>query len=388
MNNFLEHLKNMPLFSSVDEKDLVGVADHLSQVSFEKDSVIIKEGDMGDGFYLIEKGVVNVLANLPDEKDEVVLSSLNQGDYFGEMSLITGAPRSATIIAETDVELLKLMKKDFDKYILDNSSITMALTHKLSERLIASNKALRQREKYYKDKISPKGNINDVEVIKLLKYCEDNSLSGDLILRNNTQLAVLTFDKGQVANIAFDDKDEDEAMDEIITWENGEFIIEPVIFNVNENEEKIGDDDESPTEETVNEGEDYEEPLTADSVELLHNYLEEKFQDIICFSGSKSLKTVIEKSYKKFDKFFDLKNILTIEINPELNITLAEGLKITDKVALSIAVFMSDVISSIEYDIFGIELWKPDSSDIRINSYLKSKQFFEYYEQAGDFTRM
>ena len=381
MEDILKQLKNMPLFSLVDENDLKGIADHLEEVSFEKDAVIIKEGDEGDGFYIIEDGLVNVLANLPDEEENIKLSRLKKGDYFGEMSLITGAPRSATIVAETDIKLLKLLKKDFDTYILNNSAITISLTHKLSERLIASNKALRQREKYYKDKIFPKGKLKDVDIIKLLKYCEDNSLTGNLILRNNTQLAVLTFKKGQVEKIDYNGKNENEAMDEIINWDKGEFIIEPVIFKVNE-------DDEAAEEPATAEEEVFEEPTIEDSLELLQHYLEEKLQEIIRFAGSKTLKTVVDNSFKKFDKYFNLKKILTIKVHPKLKIKILKGVEITDKVALSIAVLLSDIVNSVEHEVFGIQFWEPQSIDMRINSYLKSKQFFDYYEQAGDFTHM
>jgi CRP-like cAMP-binding protein len=381
MEDILKQLKNMPLFSLVDENDLKGIADHLEEVSFEKDAVIIKEGDEGDGFYIIEDGLVNVLANLPDEEENIKLSRLKKGDYFGEMSLITGAPRSATIVAETDIKLLKLLKKDFDTYILNNSAITISLTHKLSERLIASNKALRQREKYYKDKIFPKGKLKDVDIIKLLKYCEDNSLTGNLILRNNTQLAVLTFKKGQVEKIDYNGKNENEAMDEIINWDKGEFIIEPVIFKVNE-------EDEAAEEPVTAEEEVFEEPTIEDSLELLQHYLEEKLQEIIRFAGSKTLKTVVDNSFKKFDKYFNLKKILTIKVHPKLKIKILKGVEITDKVALSIAVLLSDIVNSVEHEVFGIQFWEPQSIDMRINSYLKSKQFFDYYEQAGDFTHM
>jgi len=381
MEDILKQLKNMPLFSLVDENDLKGIADHLEEVSFEKDAVIIKEGDEGDGFYIIEDGLVNVLANLPDEEENIKLSRLKKGDYFGEMSLITGAPRSATIVAETDIKLLKLLKKDFDTYILNNSAITISLTHKLSERLIASNKALRQREKYYKDKIFPKGKLKDVDIIKLLKYCEDNSLTGNLILRNNTQLAVLTFKKGQVEKIDYNGKNENEAMDEIINWDKGEFIIEPVIFKVNE-------EGEAAEEPATAEEEVFEEPTIEDSLELLQHYLEEKLQEIIRFAGSKTLKTVVDNSFKKFDKYFNLKKILTIKVHPKLKIKILKGVEITDKVALSIAVLLSDIVNSVEHEVFGIQFWEPQSIDMRINSYLKSKQFFDYYEQAGDFTHM
>ena len=382
MDDILKQLKKMPLFSLANENDLQGIADHLEEVSFKKDAVIIKEGDDGDGFYIIEDGLVNVLANLPDEEENIKLSRLKKGDYFGEMSLITGAPRSATIVAETDVNLLKLLKDDFDTYILNNSAITISLTHKLSERLIASNKALRQREKYYKDKIFPKGKLKDVDIIKLLKYCEENSLTGDLILRNNTQLAVLTFKKGQVEKIDYNGKNENEAMDEIINWNKGEFIIEPVIFKVNEEEEETAEQPETVEEEV------FEEPTIEDSLELLQRYLEEKLQEIIRFAGSKTLKIVVDNSYKKFDKYFNLKKILTIKIHPKLKIKILKGVEITDKVALSIAVLLSDIVNSVEHEVFGIQFWEPQSIDMRINSYLKSKQFFDYYEQAGDFTHM
>ena len=381
MEDILEQLKSMPLFSLANESDLQGIADHLEEVSFKKGDIIIKEGDEGDGFYIIEEGLVNVLASLPEEDENIKLSRLKKGDYFGEMSLITGAPRSATIVAESDVKLLKLLKNDFDAYILNNSSITISLTHKLSERLIASNKALRQREKYYKDKIFPKGKLKDVDIIKLLKYCEDNSLTGDLILRNNTQLAVLTFKKGQVEKIDYNGKDENEAMDEIINWDKGEFIIEPVIFKVSEGEEP------AEAEETVEE-EVYEEPTSEDSLQLLQHYFEEKLREIIRFAGSKALKIVVDNSYKKFDNFFNFKKILTIKVHPELKVKILDGVEVNDKTTLSLAVLLSDIVNSVEDEVFGIQFWEPQSVDLRINSFLKSKQFFDYYEQAGDFTHM
>lgn len=380
--DILMQLKNMPLFFLINDKDLKGISDHLEEVSFEKDSIIIKEGDDGDGFYLIREGSVRVLASLPEEMENITLSCLQKGDYFGEMSLITGDPRSATIVAETDVKLLKLLKNDFDQFILNNPSITVSLTHKLSERLIASNKVLRKREKYYKDRIFPKGKLDKINIIKLLKYCEENSLTGNLILRNNTQLAVFSFEKGQVVKIDYNGKNENEAMDEILTWDKGEFIIEPLIF-------KVQDEQDGKEEKKSDEKEEiFEEPSIKDSIELFQKYLEEKLQEIIRFSGSKTLRTAIDHSFSKFDKFFDLKNILSIKIQPELKIKIPKGVDITDKFTLSIAVLLRDIINSIEHDIFGIQFWDPQSLDMRINSYLKSKQFFDYYEQAGDFIHM
>ncbi len=96
----------------------------------------------------------------------------------------------------------------------------------------------------------------------------------------------------------------------------------------------------------------------------------------------------MDNSYKKFDNFFNFKKILTIKVHPELKVKILDGVEVNDKTTLSLAVLLSDIVNSVEDEVFGIQFWEPQSVDLRINSFLKSKQFFDYYEQAGDFTHM
>ena len=189
----LDHLKNIPLFKSIPEDELKSINSALKEINFNKDDVIISEGEVGDCLYLIKSGQVKVIAELKEEDEEIVLSYLTKGDYFGEMSLITGEPRSATVISETELLLWQLDKKDFDSLMLRNPAITVSLTHMLSQRLRLANKARESSERYYKHQITPRGSLQQIELIKLLKYAEENSLTGTISIIQDKQVAIFNY---------------------------------------------------------------------------------------------------------------------------------------------------------------------------------------------------
>ncbi len=114
-------LARVPLFSYLDPIERRKIAEHLAPVHIRKGSVVLQEGEVGDAMYVIKAGQVGVYTTLM-ENDEVSvikidqerlhLATLHEGDFFGEQALITREPRSATIIALTDVHLLKFTKHD------------------------------------------------------------------------------------------------------------------------------------------------------------------------------------------------------------------------------------------------------------------------------------
>ena len=75
--------------------------------SYPKETVLFKQGDMGDKFFLIRKGVVEII------KDDTLIRTQEKGDFFGEMALLTGEPRSATVVAKEDLTLYSLTKDKF-----------------------------------------------------------------------------------------------------------------------------------------------------------------------------------------------------------------------------------------------------------------------------------
>jgi CRP/FNR family transcriptional regulator, cyclic AMP receptor protein len=95
-------LSGVPLFSGCSGRELSAVAAAAKEVRRKRGSLLAKKGDPGVGFFLITNGTANVVVNNRKRAE------LGKGDYFGEMSLLDGGPRSADVVAETDVDMLGL----------------------------------------------------------------------------------------------------------------------------------------------------------------------------------------------------------------------------------------------------------------------------------------
>ncbi|MFL6594447.1 MAG: ATP-binding cassette domain-containing protein [Chthoniobacterales bacterium] len=101
-----EFLRKVPLFADQPPAMLAEFAERMKIESFAPGEAIIRQGEVGDKFYIIDSGEVEV-------SDAHV--ALKEGDFFGEVALLTGAPRNATVIAREKVEVLTLAKEHFDE---------------------------------------------------------------------------------------------------------------------------------------------------------------------------------------------------------------------------------------------------------------------------------
>jgi CRP/FNR family cyclic AMP-dependent transcriptional regulator len=104
----IDLLKKVPLFNNLSQKHLGEIAKHADQVQVEKGRVLVQQGKTGWDFIFIAEGDARV------EKDGKVIRQLSRGDFFGEISLIDGEPRTSTVIAETNMTLLIVHKTSFD----------------------------------------------------------------------------------------------------------------------------------------------------------------------------------------------------------------------------------------------------------------------------------
>ncbi len=137
-------MKNIPFFMEFAEEDLAETAQMSSWLKFSPDSYILKEGDLGSSFWIILKGSVRVEKALGVGKPAVVLTVIPQGECFGEMSIISGNPRTASITANEEVFLYKidgaLLEKARDalqlKFYKKFSQILVARLSRSSERLV------------------------------------------------------------------------------------------------------------------------------------------------------------------------------------------------------------------------------------------------------------
>jgi CRP-like cAMP-binding protein len=124
-----ELLKRVPLFSSLDDKHLDTLSRNFTDRTFRAGQEMTHEGSGGVGFFVIEDGeaVVSVHGN--------EVRTLSSGDYFGEVALIDEGPRSATIVATTDVKCYGLTPWQFRPLVEENASIAWPLLVSMAKRL-------------------------------------------------------------------------------------------------------------------------------------------------------------------------------------------------------------------------------------------------------------
>ena len=116
----LSFLKQVPIFTALLPRELIKVAEALKPVVFHKGEVIIKQGDIGDMFYVIRRGeaTVDKISKNRHCRVEKYVGTLKQGSYFGERALITNERRAASIIAKTErLECLTLDRQQFDQLL-------------------------------------------------------------------------------------------------------------------------------------------------------------------------------------------------------------------------------------------------------------------------------
>lgn len=129
-------LKSIALFEGLEESDLKKISEVVKERSFPKGTVLFKEGDIGDAFYLIKEGVVEIVKKENGEEKVVnTIKASDKNNFFGEMALIEGAPRSATIRTSDICTLLVISKSDFDMLLRLNSFISLRIMTALSRRL-------------------------------------------------------------------------------------------------------------------------------------------------------------------------------------------------------------------------------------------------------------
>lgn len=131
-NENLAFLDAIDLFAPLSAEDRARVAASLREEIYARGEVLVRQGDPGDVFYIVKSGRVTVSA-LRGET-EVELARLGEGDFFGEMSLLTGQRRNATVTAETDTHVLALSHEVLGELLKKNASLSEELAGRLASR--------------------------------------------------------------------------------------------------------------------------------------------------------------------------------------------------------------------------------------------------------------
>jgi len=122
-----------PLFSGLNQWELQSISQLMRLVEYKREETVYKEGGEADSFYVVVSGRFEAFTESLGKKK--ILAYLRRGDYFGEMSLLTDEPHSATLRALSDVLVLVLKKEDFKKIVEHNAVVALELSRRLSSRL-------------------------------------------------------------------------------------------------------------------------------------------------------------------------------------------------------------------------------------------------------------
>lgn len=128
-----EQLKAVPLFAQLGDKELQSIAGSMTERTFEAGSTVTEEGASGIGFFVIQDGTATVSVGGKEVR------KLGAGDYFGEIALMAKSPRTATIVADTDLRCSGLTAWDFRALVEKNPAMSVTLLETLAQRLSESN---------------------------------------------------------------------------------------------------------------------------------------------------------------------------------------------------------------------------------------------------------
>jgi voltage-gated potassium channel len=125
----VETLRRVPLFEELDEAELQSIADSMHEANVPAGATVTAEGGPGDGFFVIESGDASVTVAGESR------ASMTAGDYFGEIALLLGSDRTATVTAATDLRCYALTPWDFRTLVEGAPSIAWKVMQSMAARL-------------------------------------------------------------------------------------------------------------------------------------------------------------------------------------------------------------------------------------------------------------
>ena len=129
----LRVLRQVTLFSQLNKEELVALSEHINVRNYRQGETLIEQGDSGDEMYILVEGVLQIYINAPDNKERIPVAKLIPSQYFGEMSLLVGDKRSATIVALSDVELYEINRETMSNLFKTHPDFIEKISEKIVE---------------------------------------------------------------------------------------------------------------------------------------------------------------------------------------------------------------------------------------------------------------
>jgi len=127
-------LHEVPLFSEMDDDEVAGIRAIMDEMKFKPGQIIIREGELGQLFYVVTEGTVKVSISNADG-EEIVLQEVDAGGFFGELSMLTSEPRAAQVSALDEVTVLALERQEFFEFLQKKPGAAIDVLVELGGRL-------------------------------------------------------------------------------------------------------------------------------------------------------------------------------------------------------------------------------------------------------------
>ena len=217
----LNSISKMKIFGGVHITKLMRIVKLIKGTRVPSGRAIVQRGKQGEGFFIVLEGACEVVQQDEDGRDSVLVT-LPPGECFGEMSLITGEPASATVRAREDSTVLVISKENFHAMLGIAPEVAITLARILAGRLTStSRKVLDELRK------GMKGRLDLISPAELIQAMNVNSQTGMLLVENADKSMTIYLHDGQIHEVQMGDKSGEEAFFEFLSWAKGQFQFEP-----------------------------------------------------------------------------------------------------------------------------------------------------------------
>ncbi|HXX92158.1 MAG TPA: cyclic nucleotide-binding domain-containing protein, partial [Planctomycetota bacterium] len=218
----LNSISKMQIFSGVHVAKLMRIVRLIKGTRVPSGRAIVQRGKPGEGFFIVLEGACEVVQQ-EETGPESVLVTLPPGECFGEMSLITGEPASATVRAKDDATVLVISKENFHAMLGIAPEVAITLARILAGRLTStSRRVLDELRK------GMKGRLDLISPAELIQAMNVNNQTGMLLVENAGKSMTIYVHDGQIHEVKMGDKAGEEAFFEFLSWAKGQFQFEAV----------------------------------------------------------------------------------------------------------------------------------------------------------------
>ncbi len=206
-------LGNFSFFQALKDEDIKNVVPYLQLKKFNPGEVILRKGEPGRNLYVIVSGLVEVLG-----REDVSIVFMGRGEVFGEMSLLSGDPVTATIRVVEPAKTLAIRGEDFKHLLKTHGSLQTYFTRLLSRRLAEIN--VIRSEEFGSGMM---GHLSEMSTAELFQTFHVNEKDGTLKLSLPRGKASVTFRSGEVVRAKYEKREGTEAFYAVLAEKEGRF---------------------------------------------------------------------------------------------------------------------------------------------------------------------